>query len=55
MYTSAVRMMLASLVDRGCKELRVKNYWGPGDGYQGINTVFVTAGGEPFELQVRLK
>lgn len=24
---------------------------GPGDGYQGINTVFVTPDGNPFELQ----
>ena len=32
------------------KELRVKNFWGPGDGYQGINSVFVY-NGIPFELQ----
>ena len=36
---------------QGCKRVRVKNFWGPGDGYQGINSVVVTAAGFPFELQ----
>jgi hypothetical protein len=35
---------------QGCKRVRLKNFWGPGDGYQGINSVF-EFGGFPFELQ----
>lgn len=54
-YTRNVRAMLSGLEEQGIKQLRVKNYWGPGDGYQGINSVFVSAGGFPFELQVRCR
>eukprot|EP01049_Picozoa_sp_SAG25_P002686 SAG25_NODE_145_length_13941_cov_48.705967_8_plen_279_part_00 len=50
-YTSAVRATLEVLRENGCTPLKVKNYWGPGDGYQGINTVFVAKSGQPFELQ----
>ena len=50
-YTSAVIACIASLEEYGFTKLRVKNYWGPGDGYQGINAVFVSPKGLPFELQ----
>ena len=43
-YTSSVKTTLAFLRDQGFKEVRVKNFWGPGDGYQGMNTVFVSPG-----------
>ena len=50
-YTQSVQACLQSLPQRGMKELRVKNFWGPGDNlYQGINSVFVY-NGIPFELQ----
>jgi hypothetical protein len=51
-YTAGVRATIRSLADYGFTSLRVKNYWGPGDGYQGINSVFVSTKGLAFELQV---
>ena len=36
---------------QGFQEMRVKNFWGPGDGYQGINSVFISRTGQRFELQ----
>ena len=41
-YTTSVKKFIIALKELGYKELRVKNFWGPGDGYQGINTVFVS-------------
>jgi hypothetical protein len=53
-YTESVRSILSDLADHGFQSLRVKNFWGPGDGYQGINAVFVSPpseGSKAFELQ----
>ena len=50
-YTSSVRELIHALKEQGYKQHRVKNYWGPGDGYQGINAVFVSPSGQAFELQ----
>ena len=50
-YTSAVREMIHSLKEHNYNQHRVKNFWGPGDGYQGINAVFVSPSGQAFELQ----
>ena len=50
-YTSSVREMINALKQHHYKQHRVKNYWGPGDGYQGINAVFVAPSGQAFELQ----
>jgi hypothetical protein len=50
-YTQSVRDLMEMLKDRGFTQHRVKNYWGPGDGYQGINCVFASASGQTFELQ----
>jgi hypothetical protein len=50
-YTSSVREMIHALKQHQYKQHRVKNYWGPGDGYQGINAVFVAPSGQAFELQ----
>ena len=36
---------------QGFQEMRVKNFWGPGDGYQGINSVFISRTGQRFGLQ----
>ena len=51
-YTSAVREMIHALKDHNYNQHRVKNFWGPGDGYQGINAVFVSPSGQAFELQL---
>jgi hemoglobin-like flavoprotein len=52
-YTMSVKAVMAALKERGLTELRCKNYWGPGDGYQGINSVFIS-NSVAFELQVRI-
>lgn len=55
-YTNAVAHMVGHNVEgvmamHGFKCHRVRNFWGPGDGYQGINSVFICPAGLPFELQ----
>ena len=50
-YTSSVREIIHALKEHNYKQHRVKNYWGPGDGYQGINSIFVAPSGQAFELQ----
>lgn len=39
-YTSAVQDALCRFQGIGMKPASLKNYWGKGDGYQGINDVF---------------
>lgn len=39
-YTQAVKSALERLKASGMEPSSLKNYWGPGDGYQGINDVF---------------
>jgi hypothetical protein len=39
-YTDAVKNALKRLEEQGMTPAKLKNYWGEGDGYQGINDVF---------------
>jgi hypothetical protein len=39
-YTETVKSALERLKAAGMEPASLKNYWGPGDGYQGINDVF---------------
>jgi hypothetical protein len=39
-YTSAVKNAISRLKNAGMTPASLKNYWGKGDGYQGINDVF---------------
>lgn len=39
-YTTAVKNALKLLEEHGMTPAKLKNYWGEGDGYQGINDVF---------------
>ena len=41
-YTTSVNALVAELATLGFAASQVKNYWGPGDNYQGINSVFVS-------------
>ncbi len=49
-YTDATNAVLKSLKAKGYKD-RVKNYWGRGDAYNGINAALTEPGGFPLELQ----
>ena len=39
-YTDGVRATRSRLQDKDITQAKQKNYWGPGDAYQGINDVF---------------
>lgn len=49
-YTSGARKTIGELQAKGYN-LNVKNYWKPGDPYQGINVAAVAPTGQKFELQ----
>jgi len=58
-YSAGAAALIAELpAKHGVRAHKLKNYWGDGDGYQGINNVFVVpcaeaATGEPLvEIQV---
>ena len=39
-YTAAVQRAVTLLLEDGKHEVAMKNYWGEGNGYHGINDVF---------------
>jgi hypothetical protein len=49
-YASGVRRTISDLEHQGY-ELRTKNYWKPGDAYQGVNVAMRTPDNFPVELQ----
>ena len=49
-YTEDTEDVLSGLNGRGYKT-RVKNYWGRGDAYNGVNVALTTPSGHPCELQ----
>ena len=49
-YTQATKSALSTLKSRGYGE-RVKNYWGRGDPYNGVNAALTSPDGFPIELQ----
>lgn len=49
-YVSSFRTVQAELESRGYK-LRVKNYWPPGDAYNGVNVALTSPTGVPVEVQ----
>jgi len=49
-YSFGVTHAIDALQSEGYRTLRVKNFW-DGDGYVGVNAVFETPAGQPFELQ----
>lgn len=50
-YATSVRQALAALKRRGYTIVQIKNYWGAGDPYQGINAVLRSPTGQTFEWQ----
>ena len=54
-YTAGAEGALKALEDQGFKAVKVKNYWEPGDSYDGINAVVENADGLQVEVQFHTK
>lgn len=50
-YTGTHDAVTGALTAAGFRQLEAKNYWGPGDAYDGLNTVWSAPDGQKFELQ----
>lgn len=50
-HAASIRAALTRLERAGHHVREVKNYWPRGDNYSGVNTVLVSPGGLPWELQ----